>query len=67
MMFREGAARLAALAALSLGWRPDEFWSATPSELAGIWRVLAQEGGIGAATGMDRAALRQLQEEMGDG
>lgn len=31
--FAEGAARLAPLAARHLGWRPAEFWAATPSEL----------------------------------
>jgi uncharacterized phage protein (TIGR02216 family) len=31
--FGDAAARLCAAAAL-LGWRPDEFWNATPAELA---------------------------------
>lgn len=33
MTFGEAAARLAGLAGV-LGWRPDDFWSATPAELA---------------------------------
>lgn len=32
--FVPAAARLAALAAQVLGWRPDEFWAATPADLA---------------------------------
>ena len=32
--FAAAATRLAGLAALALGWRPDEFWRATPAELA---------------------------------
>ena len=32
--FAEAAARCGALAAQVLGWRPAEFWSATPAELA---------------------------------
>jgi hypothetical protein len=32
--FGESAARLAGLAAGALGWRPGEFWAATPAELA---------------------------------
>lgn len=32
--FSIGAARLAGLAARALGWRPGEFWAATPAELA---------------------------------
>ncbi len=34
--FAPGAARLAGLAARMLGWRPAEFWNATPAELAVI-------------------------------
>lgn len=34
--FGPGALRLAGLAARALGWRPDEFWQATPAELAAI-------------------------------
>lgn len=34
MTFAERAAWLAGLAARALGWRPDEFWAATPAELA---------------------------------
>ncbi|MBD3730713.1 MAG: phage tail assembly chaperone [Sphingomonadales bacterium] len=34
MSFAPAAARLAGLAARHLGWRPDEFWAATPAELA---------------------------------
>lgn len=36
MTFGHSAARLARLAARLLGWRPDEFWAATPAELATI-------------------------------
>jgi len=30
--FGEAAARLCSAAAMLLGWRPDEFWNATPAE-----------------------------------
>lgn len=33
--FGETAARAWQAAALALGWRPDDFWGATPVELAG--------------------------------
>jgi uncharacterized phage protein (TIGR02216 family) len=33
-MFGEAAQRLCGLAAQMLGWRPGEFWEATPAELA---------------------------------
>ena len=32
--FGEAAERLAGAAAVLLGWRPDEFWAATPQDLA---------------------------------
>lgn len=32
--FGPGALRLAGLSARALGWRPAEFWGATPAELA---------------------------------
>lgn len=53
-----GALRLAGLAARALGWRPPEFWAATPAELAAI---LAPEGG-GGATPLARADLDRLME-----
>jgi uncharacterized phage protein (TIGR02216 family) len=34
MTFGEAAARLCGAAAMLLGWRPSEFWDATPAELA---------------------------------
>jgi hypothetical protein len=30
------ALRLSAVAARALGWRPDDFWGATPAELAAM-------------------------------
>ena len=32
--FGDSAARLSSVASAFLGWRPDEFWGATPAELA---------------------------------
>lgn len=43
MTFGEAAARLAAQTALALGWRPDEFWAATPAELLCIMQAAAGE------------------------
>lgn len=34
MKFGQRASLLAGMATRLLGWRPDEFWSATPAELA---------------------------------
>ena len=33
-LFGDGAAQLFGVAASLLGWGPDEFWNATPAELA---------------------------------
>jgi uncharacterized phage protein (TIGR02216 family) len=38
--FAEAARRLSGLATVMLGWRPDEFWRATPEELAAIFEAL---------------------------
>ncbi|MEN9683764.1 MAG: hypothetical protein RLZZ427_1515 [Pseudomonadota bacterium] len=55
--FGSGANRLAGLAARLLGWRPTEFWYATPAELAA---VLAPE--VDAAPPLDRAELNRMME-----
>lgn len=34
--FADSARRLSGRTALALGWRPPEFWAATPAELAAI-------------------------------
>jgi uncharacterized phage protein (TIGR02216 family) len=46
--FTNAAARLAGLAGALLGWRPDEFWRATPAELGAVLAVLAgpREAGV---------------------
>lgn len=41
--FGLSAARLAGLAGAVLGWRPEEFWSATPAELLSILHALAAQ------------------------
>ena len=39
--FAESARELAGQTALLLGWRPPDFWAATPAELAAIFAVKA--------------------------
>jgi hypothetical protein len=51
------ALRLSALAARALGWRPEDFWGATPAELAA---VLAPPQ---PAASFDRADLDRLLEQ----
>ena len=48
--FGGSAARLSGAAAMLLGWRPREFWEATPAELASALQLDAQVEGPEAAT-----------------
>ena len=63
-MFSEAAARLAGLAGALLGWRPDEFWRATPAELAAV--LVALGGGRDAAP-VSQEELARLKERFPDG
>jgi uncharacterized phage protein (TIGR02216 family) len=60
--FAIAASRLAGLAGALLGWRPNEFWKATPAELAAV---------LGALAGQDERAseddLRRLMRMFPDG
>jgi uncharacterized phage protein (TIGR02216 family) len=44
-----------------LGWRPHEFWDATPAELA-----LALQGPSEAAEGPDRGTIEALRRRFPD-
>ena len=63
-MFSEAAGRLAGMAGALLGWRPDEFWRATPAELAAVLSALA---GGGSAAPVTRVELHRLKERFPDG
>lgn len=56
-LFTPAAARLAGLAGALLGWRPGEFWDATPAELAGILGAIAGESPDAPLAPPDLAAL----------
>ena len=62
MSFADGAARLGGLAARALGWRPEEFWRATPSELA-----LSLGVGADGCEPPGRADLYRMMERDADG
>lgn len=55
--FATAALRLYALAARLLGWRPTEFWAATPAELTAVFNPQGE-------TGFDRADLIQMMERI---
>jgi uncharacterized phage protein (TIGR02216 family) len=56
--FSDGAARLAGLAGALLGWRPEEFWRATPAELGAVLEAMLGPGEAGAS-GADLARLME--------
>ena len=66
MNFIESARTLSGQAGLLLGWRPDEFWRATPEELetalGALAAVMPEQ-----ATPPDRATLDRLKEMHPDG
>ncbi len=61
--FARAARRLAGLAGAMFGWRPDEFWRATPAELATLVQACAPE----AAAPPDAATIAAMQEAFPDG
>ena len=52
--FGDAAARLCGAAAMLLGWRPNEFWDATPAELATALNLGGEAG--------DAPDLRTIEE-----
>ena len=64
-MFVETAARLAGLSGALLGWRPHEFWAATPAELATVIEALAQRDP--QVTPPTQSDLKSLMELFPDG
>lgn len=57
--FAATARRWNPLAARLLGWRPDEFWRATPAELA---LALSNPDGAGAITPPTRETIARMME-----
>jgi uncharacterized phage protein (TIGR02216 family) len=58
--FGEAASRLCHVAAVMLGWRPNEFWNATPAELALVLVAPAE------AQGPDGATIEALKQRFPD-
>ena len=61
-MFGEAAARFAGAAAMLLGWRPNEFWEATPAELAAALQLNAETEGPDGETLAE--LMRRFPDEM---
>lgn len=60
--FASGAVRLCGYAALLFGWRPHEFWAATPAELACVMEAITPQ----PAAPLDGAAINKLKEQFPD-
>ena len=58
-IFADGAARLAGQVPRLLGWRPADFWDATPAELAAILTSFEPAG----AEPLSRSELDHLLEQ----
>lgn len=63
LSFGERALRLAGQTALLLGWRPEEFWAATPAELGAILSALE----TGQPALPDAQMLNAMMEQFPDG
>jgi uncharacterized phage protein (TIGR02216 family) len=61
--FADCATRLAGLVPRALGWRPGDFWDATPAELAAIFASTGEP----AAAPLSPAELDALMEREHDG
>jgi hypothetical protein len=57
-VFSDSAGRLAGMAGALLGWRPDEYWAATPAELIAILAAMA--GDAPSACADDLARLKEM-------
>lgn len=62
MTFAEAAVRLCGVAAQLLSWRPSEFWTATPAELAACLAVDVEDSRA-ASPEMLAALLQQFPDD----
>ena len=59
--FSDSAGRLAGLAGMLLGWRPDELWHATPAELGAVLAAM-----LPSEAPATRADLERLMQRFPD-
>ncbi|WP_428678803.1 phage tail assembly chaperone [Sphingopyxis sp.] len=62
--FGSAALVLAGVTARVLGWRPDDFWMATPADVAAVLAAWREGRGDG---GLDRMGLAAMMEQFPDG
>jgi uncharacterized phage protein (TIGR02216 family) len=61
--FTDAALKLCGQSAMLLGWRPGEFWSATPAELECVLTAMMPE----TQAPLDSSGIRNLMEQFPDG
>ncbi len=62
--FAASARRLAGAAGVMFGWRPEEFWAATPVELGALLDAVRGEAGVAPP---DPGLVARLKEQFPDG
>ena len=62
--FGSGAVRLAGLMGRLAGWSPDQFWQATPADVAAVLAAWADDE---EAVPVERGALAAMMERFPDG
>ncbi|HEY9092181.1 phage tail assembly chaperone [Parasphingorhabdus sp.] len=63
--FRTSAAHLAGLIPAALGWTPDQYWNATPAELAAILMALSPAGQ--SARPLNKSEMEKLKDTLENG
>ena len=67
MFFADAARRAAHLAAAVLGWRPAEFWAATPAELVTSLGLDQAPAAGPADTALVQGLMERFPDEHGSG
>lgn len=62
MSFAETAHRLAGQTAMLLGWRPDDYWNATPAELQAILNAMPRPDEDAVDGSMLSALMQQFPD-----
>ncbi len=65
---RTSAAHLAGLIPATIGWTPDQYWNATPAELAAILKALSAAAPVHQSTQpLTKTQLEQLKDTLSHG
>ena len=63
--FRSTAAHFAGLVPVLTGWTPDQYWNATPAELAAILMALSPTGQT--APPLNKSEMEKLKDTLENG